>query len=71
MRKSGSLIARLSFVVVVAVLFSSFAWAKSTGGTYQGSSVGYHGQVSVTVEIDDKGKILSIVVDDKHHETNG
>jgi iron complex transport system substrate-binding protein len=49
--------------------------AESTGvsyaGTYHGTATGYHGDVSVTVELDNTGKIVSIVVDDGHSETEG
>lgn len=43
--------------------------AKSYAGTYTGTSAGYHGEVGVSVTLDEAGKILSISVDEGHGET--
>ena len=60
----------VAFLIAGAISASSpVQAAKSYAGSYQGSAVGYHGKLNVTVKLDDKGKILSVVVDKKHHET--
>ena len=68
----------LSMVLVAALLVAtgmlsatSAPAAKSMAGSYQGTAVGYHGNIQVTVELDEKGKILSVKVADGHHETKG
>lgn len=68
----------LSFSLIVTSLLlsvitcSSFAQEKSSSaGSYKGSAPGYHGDVNVTVELNDDARILSVLVDKNHHETKG
>lgn len=60
------------FLAIPPLVSSSFAQEKgSSAGLYKGSATGYHGKVNVTVELDDRGEILSLVVDDNYTETKG
>ncbi|HCX63196.1 MAG TPA: FMN-binding protein [Clostridiales bacterium] len=43
----------------------------SFAGTYDGSAEGYHGNLNVSVELDETGKILSVAVGEDHGETPG
>jgi iron complex transport system substrate-binding protein len=44
---------------------------KNYAGTYTGTAVGYHGDVGVTVTLDEAGKIISVAVNEGHGETKG
>lgn len=43
--------------------------AKSHAGTYKGTAPGYHGELGVTVVLDETGKIVSVAVNEGHGET--
>lgn len=43
--------------------------AKNHAGTYKGTAPGYHGELGVTVTLNEAGKIVSVAVDEGHGET--
>lgn len=60
------------FFVALSILFcNAVVRAQTSAGTYKGVAQGYHGQLEATVELDDQGTILSVVVGNTHHETPG
>ena len=72
MKRSLSSSFLLLFLILSFIVCSSLAQeTASSAGSYNGSAMGYHGKVNVTVELNDKGNILSVLVDDNHHETKG
>ena len=80
MKKALSLLSSMIFVLalfaadcsasgVTSGEASASGQAKHYAGTYLGTAPGYHGDLGVTVILDEAGKIVSVKVDEGHGET--
>ena len=74
MKKTTARLFSLVLVLSIFVLGTVSIGASGKvviAGTYDGSAPGYHGHLTITVTLDEEGKILLVMVNEDHDETPG